>query len=158
MVAVSEIKSMDLQRISLVIRRCPFCLKDTEHDAYYAHNPDLKVTAGNTTLEFRSTRKFEWYGVAECRTCGNTYVVQGAIPLINKDITGVTRQKEVKLAYTCCDFCNHDERNLVLANMLITLRNKRSLYLCDRHAEQIKKEKGKRDNYDFLIGKTDAWA
>jgi hypothetical protein len=84
-------------------------------------------------------------------------VVQGAIPIINKDITGATSPRQVRLAYTCCDFCLNEERNHALANMLITLRNGRSIYLCERHSEQIKKEKGKRDNYDFLIGKTEAW-
>lgn len=161
MAIVSAEKRMDLQRTMLVIRRCPFCLKDTEQNAYYAHRPDLRISAvkdGNEfVLEYRGRVGFEWYGMAECRECGNTYVVQGAMPQINKDITGVTEPKVVRLAYTCCDFCLQDEQNYALANMLITLRNGKSIYLCERHAAEIKKEKGKRDNYDFLIGKVEGW-
>ena len=161
MAIVSEKKVFELQRTMLVIRRCPFCLKDTEQNAYYARKPDLKINAalnGRTfTLEYQARMPFEWYGVSECKECGNVNVVQGVIPQINKDITGATRPQTVNLAYTCCDFCLHEEQSYALANMLMTLRNGRSLYLCERHAEAIKKEKGKRDSYDFLIPKIEAW-
>jgi hypothetical protein len=161
MATVSEKKTFELQRTMLVIRRCPFCLKDTEQNAYYARNPDLKVSASlngkQFALEYRGRMPFEWYGIAECKECGNAYVVQGAIPQINKDITGATKSQEVVLAYTCCDFCMHDEGTYALANMLITLRNGKSIYLCERHAGEITKEKGRRENYDFLIGKVALW-
>ncbi len=161
MAVVSQRKVMRLQRTMLVIRRCPFCLNDTEQNAYYAHKPDLRITAAlggkEFVLEWQGRMPFEWYGIAECKECGNAYVVQGAIPQINKDITGVTNPQEVRLAYTCCDFCVHEEMSYVLANMLITLRNGKSIYLCERHADAIKREKGKRDGYDFLIPKVAAW-
>lgn len=164
MAIVSEKKRMELQRTMLVIRRCPFCLKDTEQNAYYARKPDLRIVthtltqpSRETVLEYRGRMPFDWYGIAECKECGNAYVVQGVIEKLTKDITGITEPKELKLAYTCCDFCLNEEHSYVMANMLITLRNGRNLYLCDRHAEEIKKEKGKRDNYDFLIRKAEAW-
>ncbi|MDE1874224.1 MAG: hypothetical protein KGI04_03860 [Candidatus Micrarchaeota archaeon] len=161
MAMVSGKKTFDLQRAMLVIRRCPFCLKDTEQNAYYAHKPDLKVGATldgkQFVLEYQGRMLFEWYGIAECKECGNAYVVQGSIPQINKDITGTTKPQIVRLAYTCCDFCLHEENGYTLANMLITLKSGKSLYLCERHAEQIKKEKGKRNSYDFLIPKVAAW-
>ncbi|MDE1855142.1 MAG: hypothetical protein KGH57_02370 [Candidatus Micrarchaeota archaeon] len=161
MALVSEKKQMDLQRTMLVIRRCPFCLKDTEQNAYYAHRPDLRIIAAlegrEFALEYQGRMPFEWYGIAECRECGNAYVVQGAIPQINKDITGVTKRQEVTLAYTCCDFCLREERTYALANMLITLRNGAHIYLCERHSDAIKKEKGRRDSYDFLIPRVASW-
>jgi hypothetical protein len=161
MAIVSEKKLMQLQRTMLVIRRCPFCLKDTEQNAYYAHSPDLRVTASldgkQFAIEYRGRMQFEWYGIAECRECGNAYVVQGVIAKLAKDLTGATEPKEVRLAYTCCDFCLHDEKSYTLANMLITLRNKQSLYLCERHADDIKNKKGRRDSYDFLIEKVAGW-
>ncbi len=164
MAVVSERKTMALQRTMLVIRRCPFCLRDTEQYAYYAHKPELRIIAHSpaesgreTVLEYKGRMPFDWYGIAECKECGNTYVVQGVIQKLTKDITGITEEKQVRLAYTCCDFCLHEEHTYVLADMLITLRNKKSLYLCGMHAEYIKKEKGKKDNYDFLIQKTESW-
>ncbi len=161
MAVVSEKKKLELQRTMLIIRRCPFCLKDTEHEAYYARNPDLKVSASlngkQFTLEYKGRMPFEWYGVVECKECGRAYVVQGVIAKLVKDITGITEPKEVMLSYTCCDFCMHDESAYTLANMLITLRNGKSIYLCERHAGDIKNEKGKRDNYDFLMERTFAW-
>lgn len=161
MAIVSERKTLELQKTMLVIRRCPFCLKDTEQNAYYAHKPDLKImkqlNGKEFVLEWRGRMPFEWYGIAECKECGNTYVVQGAIPQINKDITGITKPEAVNLAYTCCDFCLNDEGIYSIANMMITLRNGQSTYMCESHAEQIKKEKGKRNSYDFLIGRIAVW-
>ena len=161
MAIVSEKKVFELQRTMLVIRRCPFCLKDTEQNAYYAHKPDLKVNASLNgkafAIEYQGRMPFEWYGIAECKECGNAYVVQGAIPQINKDITGTTKPQGVVLAYTCCDFCMREEQSYTLANMLITLRNGTHIYLCERHSDAIKKEKGKRDSYDFLIPRVASW-
>ncbi len=161
MTIVSQEKTLQLQRTMLVIRRCPFCLKDTEQDAYYAHKPDLRVDAElngkRFAIEYRGRTQFEWYGMAECRSCGNAYVVQGVLPQINKDITGKTEPRKVRLSYTCCDFCLNEDQVYAQANMLITLRNGRNLYLCDKHAEQIKNEKGKRSNYDFLIERSGQW-
>ncbi len=163
MVLVSEKKTMKLHDLELVIRRCPVCLKDTEQDSFYVQNPDFCVEAMTpTTPQFkvdvvpREEHAMNWYIVAMCRECGYLYKVTG-IPQYKLKELKPQRILDVELALFCCDICYNEEARYENADIFIRLSEGKSVYLCERHAAEAERSKGKEGSYAALINRFNVW-
>ncbi len=163
MVLVSSKKRMTLNPLELVIRRCPVCLKDTEQDAFYANNPDFTAEAMTpTTPQFRvrvaaaEEHKMNWYIVSKCRECGHLYKVTGILQYKMKAITKPV-VKDVDLALFFCDICYNEQMKYEPAEIFIKLSEGKNVYLCEKHAAEVGKEKEKSKSYASLIGRFNVW-
>lgn len=159
---ITESKQLKLVSFEQIIKRCPFCLKDTQQTAYYAEKPDLSVTARiETTPPIfikvlpKMEHQYSWDVMAKCSECGLMYRISG-IPLMKtKEIPPGAKLEYAKIGLICCDICYHECYNYRIGDMFIKLSDGGNVYLCEEHAAEA--ARGKDGDYPALSRKLSEW-
>jgi hypothetical protein len=161
---VSEKKVLDLRRFETIIKRCPFCMEDTEQEAHYSHRPDLAVRAMSPTtpstevlIRAEEGHPFAWYVIAICSSCSYAYKVMGVPRMKVQLIPSEKEEKSIELALNCCDVCYNEEYIYAVGNVFIRMSEGGSVYLCDAHAEEIDAEKKIKGSYKGLAERMASW-
>ncbi len=155
---------IEMRPFEKIIKLCPFCLRDTEQQAYYVQNPSLDLTTHRPTVppilvkvSAEEDHLFGWYVFSTCSTCGYTYRVMGVPKLRQGAIPYAGVKSFIKYALTGCDLCYYASMDCRLGRVFINLSNGMKVYLCDRHSRGVEEEKKITGSYSSLINKLGRW-
>ncbi len=160
MVVISESKQLKLVSFEQIIKRCPFCLKDTQQTAYYAELPDLSVTVKTDTQppEFikvtpKIEHQYSWDVMAKCSECGLIYRISGIPRMRIPEIPQGAHLEQATVGLTCCDVCYRLDKRYVVGETFIRLSDSGNVYLCKEHADEAEAGHKKNKDYSALIDK-----
>ncbi len=165
MAIVSELKKFHMVRFESIIKRCPFCLKDTEQGAYYVQKPDLSVTVATNTnppvtmkVHQEIPHQYSWDVMALCTECNMIYRISGIPMMKTREIPPGAKDETVKLGLACCDICNMLYGRYRVGETFIRVTGFGHVYLCEEHAKEVEAKKGKDEDYKELIKLLKEWS